>query len=215
MMPAMDFPSGTPADLARLVADYPLAWLVNSGAHGFFATPLPLVAELDGQGHIAALIGHCSRRNAQVAALQADPRAQVLFMGPQGYVSPALVSRPQWAPTWNFAVAVFAVTVAFDDPGTMPAVRRLTDHVEAGQEQPWRIEQAGDRLPHLMARIVGFRATVTASDARFKLGQEENLPELLEILSGHADPALVGWMRRLNADRLHEQVAPHGDQTTG
>jgi transcriptional regulator len=57
--------------------------------------------------------------------------------------------------------------------------------------------------------------TVTASDARFKLGQEENLPELLEILSGHADPALVGWMRRLNADRLHEQVAPHGDQTTG
>jgi transcriptional regulator len=159
---------------------------------------------------IAALIGHCSRRNAQVAALQADPRAQVLFMGPQGYVSPALVSRPQWAPTWNFAVAVFAVTVAFDDPGTMPAVRRLTDHVEAGQEQPWRIEQAGDRLPHLMARIIGFRATVTASDARFKLGQEEDL-ELLEILSGHADPALVGWMRRLNADRLHEQVAPHGE----
>jgi predicted FMN-binding regulatory protein PaiB len=41
--------SGTPADLARLVADYPLAWLVNSGAHGFFATPLPLVAELDGR----------------------------------------------------------------------------------------------------------------------------------------------------------------------
>jgi transcriptional regulator len=214
MMPAMDFPSGTPADLARLVADYPLAWLVNSGAHGFFATPLPLVAELDGQRA-------CRRADRPLFApqrasrrLAGRSRAQVLFMGPQGYVSPALVSRPQWAPTWNFAVAVFAVTVAFDDPGTMPAVRRLTDHVEA-QEQPWRIEQAGDRLPHLMARIIGFRATVTASDARFKLGQEENLPELLEILSGHADPALVGWMRRLNADRLHEQVAPHGDQTTG
>jgi transcriptional regulator len=50
-------------------------------------------------------------------------------------MSPALVSRPHWAPTWNFAVAVFAVTVAFDDPSTMPAVRRLTDHVEAPQER--------------------------------------------------------------------------------
>jgi len=215
MMQAMDFPSGTPADLARLVAQFPLAWLVNHGDDGFHATPLPLVAETDAEGRIVALIGHCSRRNAQVAALQRDPRAQVLFMGPQGYVSPGLVEKPHWAPTWNFAVAVFAVTVAFDDPGTLSAVRLLTDHVEAGEAQPWQVEQAGARLSQLVARIIGFRATVTATDARFKLGQEEDLPELLDILAGHRDAVLVDWMRRLNRDRLDEQVAAHGEKTTG
>lgn len=214
-MAAMDFPSGTPADLARLVADYPLAWLVNHGDAGFFATPLPLVAELDDSGEVTALIGHCSRRNAQVAALQADPRAQVLVMGPQGYVSPALVSKPHWAPTWNFAVAAFAVTVAFDEDGTMPAVRRLTSHVEADQPRPWQIEEAGARLPHLMARIIGFRATVTATDARFKLGQEEDLPELREIIAAHPDPVLAGWMQRLNDDRLQAHAAAHRDETAG
>ncbi|NMN05390.1 MULTISPECIES: FMN-binding negative transcriptional regulator [unclassified Novosphingobium] len=211
----MDFPSGTPADLARLIAEYPLAWLVNHGAAGFFATPLPLVAELDEAGQVTALIGHCSRRNGQVAALQADPRAQVLFMGPQGYVSPALVSRPHWAPTWNFAVVAFDVTVAFDEAGTLPAVRRLTTHVEASQAQPWQVEDAGARLPQLMARIIGFRATVTAIDARFKLGQEEDLPELREIIAAHPDPVLAGWMWRLNNDRLQAHAAAHGEETTG
>lgn len=215
MMVSMDFPSGTRADLAQLIADFPLAWLVNHGAEGFHATPLPLVAETDAEGAVVALIGHCSRRNAQVAALQVDPRAHILFMGPQGYVSPALVAKPHWAPTWNFAVAIFAVEVTFDDPGTLPAVRVLTDHVEAGMTRPWQVEQAGERLPQLVSRIIGFRASVTATDARFKLGQEEDLPELLDILAGHRDATLVNWMRRLNGDRLDEQMAAHGENVTG
>ncbi|WP_371431826.1 FMN-binding negative transcriptional regulator [Novosphingobium sp.] len=204
----MDFPSGTNGDLADLVAAYPLAWLTNSGPDGFFATPLPLIAETGPDGAIVALIGHCSRRNAQVAALRADPRAQILFMGPQGYVSPALVSRPHWAPTWNFAVAAFEVTVSFgEDSETLPAVRLLTAHAEAPQSPPWQVEDAGERLPNLLSRIISFRATVHATDARFKLGQEEDVDVLREILAAYPDPVMAGWMRRLNADRLETDDA--------
>ena len=104
----MDFPTGSPEDLTDLIRAYPLAWLVTCGEAGFDATPLPLIAEVDDAGEVVALIGHCSRGNAQTAALQEDPRAYALFMGPQGYISPALVSRPQWVPTcaWRTATSM-------------------------------------------------------------------------------------------------------------
>lgn len=198
----MDFPSGQPEDLADLIRAYPLAWLVTCGQAGFDATPLPLIAETDAAGEVVALIGHCSRRNAQTAALREDPQAWALFMGPQGYISPSLVSRPGWAPTWNYAVAILSLEVELDEPGTPEAVRRLVEASEAGQAEPWHIEQAGERVPMLMSRIIGFRARVLAKDVRLKLGQEEDTPTVSEIIAGLQDGELAEWMSRLNADRI-------------
>ena len=198
----MDFPSGTAEDLTELIRAYPLAWLVTCGAAGFEATPLPLIAETDEHGAITALVGHCSRANAQTAALREDPRAYALFTGPQGYISPTHVSREHWAPTWNFAVAIFALEIELLEDGTEDAVRSLTNQVEAGEPKPWKIEQAGDRLGALMSRIIGFRGHVLASDVRMKLGQEEDLPTLREIIAGLQGGELADWMERLNHDRL-------------
>ena len=198
----MDFPSGSPEDLADLIRAYPLAWLVTCGSGGFDATPLPLIAETDDAGAVVALVGHCSRRNAQVAALRKHPFAFALFMGPQGYISPALVSKPRWVPTWNFAVAILALEVEFDDAGTEQAVRRLTAQAEADQPEPWAMERAGDRIEALMQRIIGFRARVLAKDVRLKLGQEEDAATAAEIIAGLADSSLAEWMGRMNRDRI-------------
>ncbi|BBC71021.1 transcriptional regulator [Altererythrobacter sp. B11] len=198
----MDFPSGQPADLVDLIRAYPLAWLVTCGEAGFEATPLPLVPETNSAGALVALIGHCSRGNAQTAALRDDPRAFALFMGPQGYISPELVSQPRWVPTWDFAVAILALEVELDEVGTGEAVRRLINAAEAGRPRPWRMEDGGERIKQLMRRIIGFRARVIDSDVRLKLGQEESLPTVTEIIAGIEDGALRHWMRRLNADRL-------------
>ena len=205
----MDFPSGDPKDLADLIRAYPLAWLVTCGAEGFDATPLPLIAETDESGEVVALVGHCSRRNAQTAALRKDPTAFALFMGPQGYISPALVSKPRWVPTWNFAVAILALEVELDDDGTEEAVRRLTDQVEACQPEPWSMEQGGERIGMLMQRIVGFRARVLAKDVRLKLGQEEDAATAAEIIAGLADRDLANWMGRMNRDRLGSAEQGH------
>ena len=48
------------ADLIRLIADHPLAWVVSQD---FQATPLPLIAETDMSGAIVSLLGHFARRN--------------------------------------------------------------------------------------------------------------------------------------------------------
>ena len=42
------------ADIGRLIADYPLAWLVSRDFH---ASPLPLLAETDANGVVTALFG--------------------------------------------------------------------------------------------------------------------------------------------------------------
>lgn len=198
----MDFPSGSFDDLADLIRAYPLAWLVTCGEDGFDAVPLPLLPEVDGTGQVTALIGHCSRANSQLAALRRDPRAWALFMGPQGYISPSLVSRPQWVPTWNYAVAILALEVELQDEATEDAVRQLVDAAEAPNAAPWRMEDAGGRVPGLLQRIIGFRAAVVGHDVRFKLGQDEDLPTLNEIIAGLRNGDLADWMRRLNADRV-------------
>ena len=202
----MKLPSGTTADLLRLIAWHPLAWIVSDSSAGFDATPLPLLAETGADGELVALLGHYARSNPQVAALQAAPRALILFTGPQGYVSPELISQAHWAPTWNYAVAVIAAEIEFVAEETVSAVEQLVDTMEADRAAPWTMDRVGDRLDPMMRRIIAFRAHVRAVDARFKLGQDESLQSVSEIIQGIGEP-LAQWMRDFNAERLQEQDA--------
>ena len=206
----MHFPSGTSDDLAALVAAYPLAWVVTTADKEFEAVPLPLVAELDDEGVVTALVGHCSARNRQVEHLRNDSRAFALFMGPQGYISPVHVSAPKWVPTWNFAVAIFQLEVELLEGGTADAVRDLTNRSEQRIDGSWKMEDAGERLQPLLRRIIGFRGKVVAADVRLKLGQEEDDLTLAEIIRGIGPGDLSEWMTRLNRDRLENRPADAG-----
>ncbi|PZQ51025.1 MAG: FMN-binding negative transcriptional regulator [Novosphingobium pentaromativorans] len=198
----MKFPSGSAQDLLKLIGDHPLAWLVSAREGRFQAIPLPLLAETDSSGELVSLLGHCSRSNAQVAYLRENPQALVLFSGPHGYLSPSLVSNPTWVPTWNYAVAAIEVDVTFVEEETRESVVRLSDAMEAGLEDPWTIDRAGPRVGPMLERIVAFRADVRSVWASFKLGQDETLEALNELISGTSDRALADWMTRFNAERL-------------
>ena len=72
----------------------------------------------------------------------------------------------------------------------------------------WSHAALGDRYDRMIAAIIAFRADIVAMSGRFKLGQDEMLPRLREILSAHPDQALVSWMRRFNAARLGADRSP-------
>lgn len=184
-----------PADVPALVSAYPLGWIVSNGAGGFAATPLPLLAECDDDGRIVALFGHFARANPHIAALVADPRAIVLIQGPQGYISPRLVSNPSWGPTWNYAVAKFQVEIAFVPEENRDAVKRLAAALEGTGDDAWTIERMGARADQLLPHIIAFRAQVLAADPCFKLGQDEASGTFDEIVAGLTDPALADAMR--------------------
>jgi transcriptional regulator len=185
-----------PADVTALVRAYPLCWVVSGGAGDRHATPLPLLAETEAAGGVASLLGHFARSNPQVAALERDPAATILCMGPQGYIAPRLVSNPTWGPTWNYAVTRFDVDIRFVPEENGAALAQLAAALEADAPEPWTPARMGARYDQLAKHIVAFRATVRAAHPRFKLGQDENDATFAEIVTGLADETLANWMRQ-------------------
>lgn len=176
------------ADIRRLVAGHPLGWLIS---RGFNASPLPLLAETDDAGDVVALFGHCALGNPLVADFRRDPHGLVLFNGPQGYVPTRLISKPDWAPTWNYAVLRFEVEVEFVGDETREAIERLVAAMEAGD---WSTERLGARYEAMLGQIIAFRAHVRSARHSFKLGQDESAQGFAEIVAGHPDRTLAEWM---------------------
>lgn len=185
-----------PSDVTELVRVYPLCWIVSGPADDRHATPLPLLPERDEEGLVKSLFGHIARSNPQQGALERDPRATILCMGPQGYISPRLVSNPTWGPTWNYAVCRFETEVRFVPDETDDALSKLAAALEGNGPGAWTPERMGERYQQLKPRIVAFRAEVLETHARFKLGQDENEIVFADIVRGLDDRCLADWMLR-------------------
>jgi transcriptional regulator len=189
----------------RLVVGNPLAWVVSDDEDGFRATPLPLRPRV-AAGRIEALEGHMARSNPQREALMRNGRALLLFSGPQGYISPSWVGDRSWAPTWNYAVVQFLVTIAFDEtPARLDAhLDDLVTAMERGRPGAWSIPEMGARYERIRRHIVPFEAKVVERRAKFKLGQDERDTVFADIAAGlerERPDDLLAWMRELNPGR--------------
>lgn len=199
------------ADLLRLVRQQPLAWVVSGQGENFRATLLPVLAETDADGRIARLVGHFARSNDQYQLLARDPRAVILVLGTNGYISPSWFADKSQAPTWNYASAQFYVDMQFyDEPEPIEAhLRQLVNTMEAQAPRaegaiPWDVDQMGPRYFVRSRVIVGFKATVREVRPKFKLGQDERDDVFRDIMAGlkHGPTAeLQSWMRDFNPGR--------------
>ena len=185
-----------PADVTALIRAYPLCWVVSGGSDDRFATPLPLLAEADQTGAVVSLLGHFARANPHVAALERAPAAAILCMGPQGYISPRLVSNPTWGPTWNYGVVRFEVEIHFVPEENDAALSQLAVALEGETAGSWTPARMGERYDQLAKHIVAFRAPVRTAHPRFKLGQDENDQTFGEIVDRLSDRTLAEWMIR-------------------
>lgn len=183
-------------DVLELIHSYPLAWIISNQQYTS-PTPLPLIAECDDRGSIISLLGHFSRRNPQVEELHDSPEALILFQGPQDYISPGLVSKRDWGPTWNYAVVRFKVRIEFVPNEIDTALTQLAAHLENYKTDPWTVEQMGERYTELKQYIIAFRAHVIHESATFKLGQDESSETFDEIIKNHPNKELTKWMLRL------------------
>jgi len=189
------------ADVRALIEEFPLAWVCGGGAGALEASLLPLIGVYDEQGRLIELIGHLMRSNPLHAALVEDPRATILFSGPNAYVSPEHAGRRDWAPTWNYAQVKVSTEIRFDEALTEYSLKVLIDAMEAGRAEPWGVEELGPRYQGMLTRIIGFRARVTGLSGKFKLGQDEDGATLHAILGALPDAESVAWMKRFNGGR--------------
>jgi transcriptional regulator len=194
----------TPGDVLRLAETAPLAWMVSPDP--FAATPLPLRARTDAAGGLIRLDGHLARRNPQLEILRRHPVAWVLFLGPNGYVSPSWMADRTQAPTWNYAaLAVRARLRLIEDPaGVGASLQDLAGAHEAGRPRAWSPAEMGARFAALAQGVVAFEAEILDARPVFKLGQDERDDVYADILAGlQADGAavLADWMRAANPGR--------------
>lgn len=194
------------ADVTRLVTENPLAWVVAAPGEDLFATSLPLRPVLDASGRIERLLGHCARSNPVVNALRRNPRALLLFMGPNEYISPSWMKDRTQAPTWNYATVQYVVEIELiDDDTTLDEVLRdLVGAMEAGRPRAWSTTEMGERYRALARRIIPFAARIRERRAKFKFGQDERDDTYSDIVSGLEAGGLKElreWMRRANSSR--------------
>jgi transcriptional regulator len=190
------FEQVTDDDIADLIRDFPLAWVIARDASAEHAALLPLIAERDSAGRVVRLVGHMAKRNPLHLALTANGAALILFQGPQDYIAPAYVSEQNWGPTWNYAQVRIEAEVRFNPEGGDAALAALINAVERDRPEPWTITKLGSRYRSMEQQIIAFDAEVRAVRPRFKLGQDERADVLADILRNHPNQALVAWMRR-------------------
>jgi len=198
-------------EIARLVREHPLAWVVTQAGDEVRATALPLLPEgNDDSRPIAAFFGHFATSNPHAELVRRAPRALLLFLGVNGYVSPSWMHDRTQAPTWNYASAQYLVDIQLlEAPPQRDAV--LADAVaghEQGRQNAWHAGEMGPRYETLARRVLAFRAVVLERRARFKLGQDEREDVYADIAgamagaqAGGDTKELAEWMQRANEGR--------------
>jgi transcriptional regulator len=201
------------ADLLRLLQQQPLAWVVSGSVADdtFRSSLLPILAATDADGRLVQLEGHFARSNDQYKLLTQDPKAVMLVLGTNGYISPSWMQDKTQAPTWNYASAQFFVDVEFfEQPDAIEAhLRELVDTMEkqaprSAATAAWKVDDMGARFGSLAQRVIGFRARIRNVRARFKLGQDERNDVFAEIMIGLNQAGrseLHSWMSELNPGR--------------
>jgi transcriptional regulator len=173
-------------DVLRLLREQPFGWLICGQGESFRASAIPFRASLDPAGTLVGLWGHLARSNPQVELLRRDPRAEVLILGANGYISPSWMADRTQAPTWNYASVQFLIDIAFLEDGASleRILRDLIGAMEVGRTNAWSIEDMGPRYARLAQRIVAFEASIIEIRPKFKLGQDERRDVFADIMRG-------------------------------
>jgi transcriptional regulator len=176
------------ATLAALMCERPLATLVVATPAGPTADLIPLEYVADAGPH-GTLRGHVARANPLWRHDGAP--ALAVFTGPEAYVSPGWYASKREhgkvVPTWNYTmVQARGVLRAVDDaPWLRALVGRLTDHHEATQATPWRVDDAPDDYVQQMLRaIVGIEMVLDTLQGKWKVSQNRGSADRDGVAAG-------------------------------
>ena len=166
------------------------------------ATHLPLVVKDEGPHGL--IEGHFAKANRHWQFL-AGRETLVVFPGPHTYVSPTLYVDPLSVPTWNY-IAIHAygtLELVEDEAGKSALLAGLIHANEPSFAEQWGAMPDGFRRT-MLAGIVGFRILIARIEGKFKISQNRDPQERINVQAAHAagtpdQQALAAWMTRLIA----------------
>ena len=186
--------------LIEAMQAYSFAILIGPQGESLIATHLPLVIKDEGEHGL--IEGHFAHANPHWKSL-ANREVLVVFPGPHSYVSPTNYTDPLSVPTWNY-IAVHAcgtLQLVEDEAGKDALLAGLIQANEPAFAEQWRSMPDGFRRT-MLAGIQGFRIPIGRIEGKFKISQNRDPQERINVEATHAagtddQRALAAWMARL------------------
>lgn len=204
------YPEKAAGELARSLG---FGLLVSQLRGELHFSHLPLLVDVE-DDRIVRVRGHLARRNPHADALLEEPRATVVFNGPNAYIS------AQWftednpaAPSWNYVVVHVSgpVTLAASEDETSAIVDELIDLNEGRLPRRWPVEDySPERRARLLPHIVGFSLDADLVEPKFKLLQHYPDADKVGVIRGLREDVGADGARGI-ADYMETTVSEAGN----
>jgi transcriptional regulator len=124
-------------------------------------------------GGLGELIGHLDKYNPQLAHFKENEKVQLIFNGPQVYISPSVYSTTQ-LPTWNYFKAHLKgrVIIETDQEKVKQSLINMTAFLE-GDQPNYVLEADNSRMAAALDYIVGFRVVIESWEGKYKISQDK------------------------------------------
>jgi len=200
------FKEKDPAIIKAFMKEHSFAMLIGSKEGVPVATQVPLlIEERDKQ---LFLQGHILRNTDHHKAFETNPNALCVFTGPHAYISASWYTKPQNVSTWNYMSVHAKGELRFlEQAGLLAVLERTTRLYENNDASPASYDRLpADYVEKLSKAIVGFEIEVKTLDHVFKLSQNKDRDNYMNIVSaltsGNAEAQEVAKEMAVRIDRI-------------
>ena len=155
--------------LREVIRQYPLATMITVSNETPFVTHLPLILHDEN-----ILVGHIDKYNPQAAHITAGHRVELVFYGPQCYISPVVYVTEE-LPTWNYIrVHLSGYIEPIDDPEVVKdSLIAMTAFLESPDHR-YVLEPDNPKLHRALPYIKGFKVHIDRWEGKLKLSQDKS-----------------------------------------
>lgn len=168
-------------DIWDFVQNNSFGTIVTTAQGKPIATHLPL--QLIKEGDTYYITGHIAYGNPQWRTFEACEDVLVMFQGPHAYISSSWYEKEN-VPTWNYqAVHVYGTASILNEEELKHDLTMLLQKYEKHRKNPvlWD-ELSPQLLESQMKGIVGFKMKVGEIQASYKLSQNRNETDYMNII---------------------------------
>ncbi|MCH1518529.1 MAG: FMN-binding negative transcriptional regulator [Flavobacteriaceae bacterium] len=158
-------------NIVNLIKAYPLAIINSCLNNEMESSHTPLIYQPN--GGLGELIGHLDKYNPQLAHFKENEKVQLIFNGPQVYISPSVYSTTQ-LPTWNYFKAHLKgrVIIETDQEKVKHSLINMTAFLE-GDQPNYVLKADNPRMAAALDYIVGFRIVIESWEGKYKISQDK------------------------------------------
>ena len=164
-------------NIISLMQTYPLATIITTKNDTILSTHTPLVYQAnEGFGR---LIGHLDKHNPQIEHFRSSEKVELIFNGPQVYISPSVYGTTQ-LPTWNYFKAHVKgrISIESDQEKVKQSLINMTSFLE-GENPAYTLDADNPRMAAALDHILGFHIEIEHWEGKYKISQDKRKDDQL------------------------------------